>query len=101
MKAHAPYRYRIQVRDRFTYLNDVFEIGLLVNALLQGSKQLGGWLSRDSNPFPGPVSLSDVSITLVGIEPIAVERTWYSSEPQLALISPNAPHSASSDWSRT
>jgi hypothetical protein len=73
-----PYRYRLQVRDKFTYLDDAFEIGFLVNALLDSSGQGGGSFVKDR--FAGPVSLSDISITLSTIEPAAVERVWYSSQ---------------------
>jgi hypothetical protein len=75
----AAYRYRLQVRDQFTYLDDAFEIGFLVNALLDSSRQVGAPFVK--NRFAGPVSLSDISITLSTIEPAAVERVWYSSEP--------------------
>jgi hypothetical protein len=72
------YRYRLQVRDKFTYLDDAFEIGLLVNALLDSSSEEGGSFVKDR--LAGPVSLSDISITLSTIEPAAVERVWYSSQ---------------------
>ena len=49
------YRYRLQVCDKFTYLDDAFEIGLLVNALLDSSRQGGGSFVKDR--FAGPVSL--------------------------------------------
>jgi hypothetical protein len=75
----AAYRYRLQVRDKFTYLDDAFEIGFLVNALLDSSRQVG--VPFVKNRFVGPVSLSDISITLSTIDPAAVERVWYSSEP--------------------
>ena len=74
----AAYRYRLQVRDKFTYLDDAFEIGFLVNALLDSSGRGDGSFVKDR--FAGPVSLSDISITLSTIEPAAVERVWYSSQ---------------------
>ena len=72
------YRYRLQVGDKFTYLDDAFEIGFLVNALLDSSREEGGSSIKDR--FAGPVTLSDISITLSTIEPAAVERVWYSSQ---------------------
>jgi hypothetical protein len=85
--APPAYRYRLQVRDKFTYLGDAFEIGFLVNSLLHGPKPPGNSLANDSNPMVGSVNLSDISITLEAIKPTAVERVWYSPE-SMSVVPP-------------
>jgi hypothetical protein len=78
LMTHAAFRYCLQVRNKFTYVNDPFEIGLLVNSLLRGAKQFDSSMAKDWNPFGEPVALSDISITLAAVDPAAPERAWYS-----------------------
>ena len=75
----AAHHYRVQVRDKFTYLNDGFEIDFLVNSLLDDSKRRSGLVGNDADPLAQSVSLSEISITLEAIDARAMEHVWYLS----------------------